>query len=139
MKTFRRSILSALTLALSVASGAWAVDEGQTSPRLNSNTVSSTATPVDIIPLTSDSGNIKGYQCFKVGSSTAVVRLHFYVDGGTAQTIDPSSAIWQPDPNGDLYTAVLPTNIRFETSIKVSLQKISGSGATSCMVSWGLD
>ncbi|HEX5719690.1 MAG TPA: hypothetical protein VF179_26275 [Thermoanaerobaculia bacterium] len=139
MNTVRVRALFAFVLTLSVASGAWAVDEGQTRPRLDTNTVLLTATPVDIIPLTSDSGNIKGYQCSKVGISTANVRLHFYVDGGTAQTINPASAIWQPDPNGDLHTAVLPTNIRFETSIKVSLQKLSGTGGATCMVSWGLD
>lgn len=139
MKTFRLKTLFAFVLTLSIGSGAWAVDEGQTQPRLNSHAVNFTTTPVDIIPLTSGSGNIKGYQCYQHASSTALVRLHFYVDGGAAQTINPSSMIWQPDPNGDFYTAVLPTNIRFTTSIKVSLQKLQGSGSVTCLVSWGLD
>jgi hypothetical protein len=139
MKTVRRSILSALVLALSIASGAWAVDEGQTKPRLNSNETDSNTT-VDIIPLTSGSGNIKGFQCKKFpGDVIAGTRLHFYVDGGAAQTIDPGGIIRLVDGNGDHYSASFPLNIRFASSIRVTLQKTFGTGTIWCAVSWGLD
>ncbi len=138
MKTVRLSILSAIVLALSIASGAWAVDEGQTKPRLSSNNVSSNTT-VDVIPLTSGSGNIKGFQC----SQDAVIlstRLHFYVDGGAAQTLDFAQALYHTSPDGTVYYSdMVPMNIRFGSSIRVALQKISGTGFINCTVSWGLD
>jgi len=137
MKTVRLSILSALVLALSIASSAWAVDEGQTKPRLNTQSVG-TQTTLDLIPLTSGSGNIKGFQC----TTTAVLttRLHFYVDGGVAQTLDPGLVLIFSDANGGRYSSVIPMNIRFESSIRVTLQKNSlASGSVGCVVSWGLD
>ncbi|HEX6899324.1 MAG TPA: hypothetical protein VF789_06400 [Thermoanaerobaculia bacterium] len=141
MKTVRLSILSALVLALSIASGAWAVDEGQTKPRLSSQSVGPTNTTVDVIPLTSGSGNIKGFQCQAAPGSTfyPVASLHFYVDGGAAQTLDPGLVLIQEDAYGNLFSDVIPMNIRFGSSIRVALQKTGGQGAISCLVSWGLD
>ena len=141
MKTIRLSTLSALVLALSIASGAWAVDEGQTKPRLNSNSVM-TNTTVDIIPLTSGSGKIQGFVCRlsppAPGYATPVARLHFYVDGGAAQTIDPM--LVPANESEGLYTMqTVPMNVRFESSIKVTLQKTGGYGELYCVVSWGLD
>jgi hypothetical protein len=138
MKTVCLSILSTLVLALSIASGAWAVDEGQTKPRLSVNGVG-TNTTVDVIPLTSGSGNIKGFQCMTEHYLTA--RLHFYVDGGAAQTLDPGLLIFHANPDGTTsYSDVIPMNVRFGSSIKVTLQKTSTStGTIWCVVSWGLD
>ena len=137
MNTVRRSLLSALVLALSIASGALAVDEGQTKPRLSSNGVN-TNTTVDVIALTSGSGNLKGFQC---GNENLVsARLHFYVDGGAAQTLDPGAALFHGDGSGTYYyTDMVPMNIRFASSIRVTLQKVSGTGSVNCVVSWGLD
>jgi len=138
MNTVRLSILSALVLALSIASGAWAVDEGQTKPRLSSNGVNSANTTVDVIPLTSGSGNIKGFQCSHGG--LLISRLHFYVDGGAAQTLDPGQALFHTSPDGTVYyTDMVPMNIRFGSSIRVALQRGSGTGNVYCAVSWALD
>jgi hypothetical protein len=143
MKTARLITLVALVLALSTASGAWAVDEGQTKPRLNNGTVASSNTAVDIIPLTNGSGNIKGVQCL-LSPGTGFfpnLRIHFYVDGAAAETINPADAIYLTDASGDLYTDVIPMNIRFGTSIRVNLQRLAsgGTGGVQCVVSWGLD
>jgi hypothetical protein len=138
MNTVRLSILSALVLALSIASGAWAVDEGLTRPRLDSGSVSTNAT-VDVVPLTSGSGNIKGFQCLQ-STTLFSTRLHFYVDGGAAQTIDFNQALYHPSPDDSyVYSDMIPTNIRFGSSIRVTLQKSSGTGYVKCTVSWGLD
>ena len=140
MKTSRLVTLLALVLSLSVAAGAWGVDDGQTQPRVSDGTVNLSTTSVDIIPLTSGSGNVKGFQCLIPGTSNHSVRLHFFVDGGAAQTIDPREAVFHTDANGDRFTEV-PLNVRFETSIRVNLQKVSGTSPTAekCAVSWGLD
>lgn len=140
MKTTRLVSRLVLVLSLSVAAGAWAVDDGQTQPRLNDGMVNLSTTSFDIIPLTSGSGNVKAFQCLISETSNHSLRLHFYVDGGAAQTIDPKEAIFHTDVNGNRFTEV-PLNVRFETSIRVNLQKVSGSSPTAeqCAVSWGLD
>ena len=137
MNTRRSSILSALVLVLFIASGAWAVDDGQTRPRLDSNSVN-TNTTVDVIPLTNGSGNIKGFQCSEVGFLNTT--LHFYVDGGAAQTVDFSAALFYTSPDGTtFFSDMVPMNIRFGSSIRVALQKLSGTGIVHCVVSWALD
>lgn len=140
MNTARLSILSALVLSLSIASSAWAVDEGQTKPRLNSNGVN-TNTTVDVIPLTSGSGNIKGFQCSESnGGFPLTTWLHFYVDGGAAQTLDPEQVIFNISADGTYqWSDMVPMNIRFASSIRVTLQKSFGTGSITCVVSWGLD
>ena len=137
MSTVRLSTLSALVLALSIVSGAWAVDDGQTKPRLDSNGIN-TNTTVDVIPLTNGSGNIKGFQCSEAGFLNT--KLHFYVDGGAAQTVDFSAALFYSSPDGTtFFTDMIPMNIRFGSSIRVALQKSAGTGVVSCVVSWALD
>jgi hypothetical protein len=141
MKTVRLSILSALVLTLSIASSAWAVDEGQTQPRLNSVWTNNNTT-VNLIPLTSGSGNIKGFFCdLYPGGSIPYpdASLHFYVDGGAAQTIDPNLVLTLAEADGTSHSPVMPMNIRFQSSIRVTLQKVSGNGSIQCAVSWGLD
>lgn len=135
MNTARFSILPALVLSLSIASSASAVDEGQTKPRLNANALN-TNTTVDVIPLTSGSGNIKGFQCTEQGSLNT--SLHFYVDGGGVQTLDPELVLFNTDGTS-AWSDMVPMNIRFESSIRVTLQKSSGTGYVNCVVSWGLD
>lgn len=136
-------ILFTLLLALS-ASSAWAVDEGQTRPRFNRADLVSPNTSADIIPLTSGSGNVKGFQC---EWGTAVIpnklQISFYVDGGLAQ----STSLWLFPIQTDTYgsglatTAFIPMNVRFESSIRARLERssLSGSGSSACVVSWGLD
>lgn len=142
MKTFRLVTLFALVLSLSAAAGAWAVDDGQTRPRLSSGGLNAPSTSVDIIPLTSGSGNVKGFKCIQTPGTGffPTLRLHFYVDGGAAQSLDLWAAVYHADANGDLVTEV-PMNVRFGSSIRVNLQRYSGggSGAVVCAVSWGLD
>ena len=137
MNTVRLSILSALVLALSIASGAWAVDEGQTKPRLTSRSVSAN-TIVDVIPLTSGSGNIKGFQCSHYGFFGS--QLTFYVDGGAGQILNPGEVLFHGSPDGTTsYSDMVPMNIRFQSSIRVTLGKTAGTGTAYCVVSWGLD
>lgn len=137
MSTIRLSIVTALVLALSIAPAARAVDEGQTQPRLNNNSTFSNTT-VDVISLTNGSGNVKGYQCSETG--TLNTKLNFYVDGGAAQVIDFSGALFYTSPDGTTFiTDMVPVNIRFGSSIRVTLQKTSGTGVVNCAVSWGLD
>jgi hypothetical protein len=137
MDTLRVSLASALVLGLSIASGAWAVDDGQTKPRLSAQSVA-TNTTVDIIPLTSGSGNIKGFQCTTTAPMTT--RLHFYVDGAPAQTLDPGLVLIYVNADGSSSSAVIPMNVRFQSSIRVALQKSSlSAGSVWCLVTWGLD
>ena len=137
MNTLRVSIASALVLALSIASGAWAVDDGQTKPRLSSQSVATTTT-LDLIPLTNGSGNIKGFQCVTTAPITG--RLHFYVDGASAQTLDPGLVLIYSTADGGASSAVIPMNVRFQSSIRVALQKNSlSAGSIWCVVTWGLD
>jgi hypothetical protein len=102
------------------------VDEGQTKPRLSYNGTSSNAT-VDVVPLTSGSGNVKGFQCSQ-DSGVYVTRLHFYVDGGAAQDIDPGLALFHTSPDGTVYyTDMVPISRRARGLV------------ASTVVSWGLD
>ena len=141
MKTTRLVTLLALVLSLSIAAGAWAVDDGQTTLRLSKRSLSSPSTSVDIIPLTSGSGNVKGVLCAVTGTIEAVTNLQFFVDGGAAQTFFLSEWVSHFDANGDRIKEI-PMNVRFETSIRVHLQRgLGGSfpASVTCAVSWGLD
>lgn len=143
MKTSVRTTLLTLLLALSMVSSTWAVDDGQTMPRFNRVDLNVSNTSADIIPTTSGSGNVKGFQCERGTSVIAnKLQISFYVDGGSAQT----TSLWlfpaQTDTTAGLaITDFIPVNVRFESSIRVRLERLSlsGTGSAACVVSWGLD
>jgi hypothetical protein len=139
MKT-ARSIGFAILLTFGATSGSWAVDEGQTQPRLSSNEMYFANQTEDLIPLTSGSGNIKGVLCKSASSGILRnSRLIFYVDGIPAQTIFFDEYPFSFDNGSNYSTGTIPMNIRFESSIRVVMQRTSASSTYICMASWGLD
>lgn len=138
MKALRLASL-ALVLVLS-ATSAWAVDDGQTRPRLSSSGLNAPNTSTDIIATTNGSGNVKGVHCQFI--ATAPVVINFYVDGGSAQSITLFSSDFPVDDNLNGFTGWIPYNIRFSTSIRVQMQRAMSPviyGYTGCLVSWALD
>jgi hypothetical protein len=136
----RTPCLAAFALLLVLAPAAWAADDGQTRPRLNSAYLSSPNTSTDIIATTNGSGNVKGVHCqFLVG---VPVVINFYVDGGSAQSITLFSSDFPVDDNLNGFTGWIPYNVRFSSSIRVQMQRAMSPatyGTTGCLVSWALD
>ena len=134
----RTIMLSVLTLF--VATSVFAVDDGQTKPRLNSGSLYSPGTSADIVPTTNGAGNVKGVQCrFEI---TSEVFIKFYVDGGAAQSISVSPDDFPVDSNADAFTGWIPLNTRFASSIRVQMSRAGSPvyyGTTKCAVSWALD
>lgn len=116
---------------------ALASDDGQTQPRLSHSAVIFPNTSFDVIPTTNGIGNIKGIQCTFVNNSTGT--LNIFVDGGSAQALTLTGNHYPRDVDGETFTGWIPFNIRFTTSIRVQLQKGSGTGQIACSVSWALD
>ena len=94
-------------------------------------------TSFDVIPTTNGVGNIKGIQCTFVNNSTGI--LNIFVDGGSAQALTLTGSHYPRDVDGETFTGWIPFNIRFTTSIRIQLQKGSGTGQIACSVSWALD
>jgi hypothetical protein len=137
-----RASIMVIVLGLTAFSSAWAADEGQTQPRLDKAQISYGQT-VDLVPLTSGSGNVKGIQC-KFGSGVSASQLHiaFSIDGGTAQSIQiPYTQFSPADSNGIRYSDFIPMNLRFETSIRIQMTRSGSidSGNVTCVASWALD
>lgn len=73
----------------------------------------------------------------------ASIVAKFYVNGGAAQTVTFHEN-YQPlsDVGGTLvgYTGWVPFNVRFSSSIRLTIQKSGASGSgIDCTVSWALD
>lgn len=140
-----RNTLAALVVSyLCVAHVVMAADDGQTQPKVNSNATNSSSTPVDVVPTTNGSGNVKGVSCALAanGSSFPGARVKFTVNGGAVQTVDLYEFQTPYNDAGALtaYTGWVPFNIRFSSSIRVQIQKTSAPGnGIDCAVSWGLD
>jgi hypothetical protein len=136
MKT--RLVTLALALTLTAASSAFAVDEGNSVLKL-SKVSQSYGTSVDLIPLTTGAGNLKGIHC-NLGTVSQLLSLKITLDGGTTQAF-----IIRPyfiDGSGNEHTGFIPMNLRFETSIRVQTERLGSpvtSGTTTCVASWGLD
>ena len=140
-----RNALAALAVVLLCAPAALAVDDGQTQPKVSIAVNNSSSTPTDLIPLTNSSGNVKGVLCRLTEASgnytSAVVK--FYVDGGGAQTVTLNET-YQPEATiggtNYAYSGWVPFNVRFSSSIKITIQKSGGSGGPiDCTAAWGLD
>lgn len=133
-------ILLSACLAVLAAPGARALDEGQTQPKLSKKDLVLTTLSGDMIPTTNGAGNVKGVLCLSASSSVlSNVQIHFYVDGGSAQTITLSSYPFLLDSASNYNTGIIPMNIRFDTSIRIGVQRSSQSAEVSCMASWALD
>lgn len=134
----RAIMLTVLTVF--VATSVFAVDDGQTRPRLNYGSLYSPGTSNDIVPTTSGSGNVKGVQCrFEI---TSEVFLKLYVDGGAAQSITLDPTNFPFDSNTDSFTGWIPLNTGFSSSIRVQMSRAGSpvsDGTTNCAVSWALD
>ena len=140
MKIVLSSIMLSLLLAFVEVPNARAVDEGQTKPRINKANLNSPNSSTDLIPYTADSGNIKGLQCQWSSIATGSTLINFYVDGGAAETITLQRTNFLKDADGNYYTGFIPMNVRFETSIRVQMQRPgSNYGDSPCVASWGFD
>lgn len=136
----RNRLLTLILLCLGLGPAAWAADDGQTQPRLSYANLNSPGTTADIVPTTNGSGNVKGIHC-RFGPSTNL-NIHFYVNGGAAQTITVNRTYFMEDSAGNRISGWIPYNVRFSSSIRVQMER-GGSpvvyGDTPCAVSWALD
>jgi hypothetical protein len=124
-------VVSILVLTAALAPSAWAADDGNTQPKLNTGNIWAPNDAVDIIATTSGTGNVKGVRCTVTSGAT----LKIYVNGGSAQSLD----VFGTTVSGD--TMWIPMNVRFTSSIRVRLEN-GGAYQTSggqCWVSWALD
>jgi hypothetical protein len=140
-----RHLVTVLVLVFAT-SAMMAADDGQTQPRINYATNSSSTTNVDIVPSTNGSGNVKGVHCLMSSniSTTASAVVTFTVDGGAAQIVTLEAGYFPYFDTAGLptvYTGWVPYNIRFASSIRVQVKKqVAATGtAVSCGVSWALD
>jgi hypothetical protein len=141
----RKALVVLAMASLCVSQAAFAVDDGQTQPKVSIAVNNSSSTPTDLIALTNGSGNVKGVLCALTQASgnftSAVVK--FYVDGGGAQTVSLDET-YQPQATigGTTYgyTGWVPFNVRFSSSIRITIQKSGGSGGQiDCTAAWALD
>lgn len=144
-RTLRNSLAALVVASMCVAQGAMAADDGQTQPKVNTNATNSSSTPVDVIPSTNGSGNVKGVSCKLTESSGNFpgARVKFTIDGGAVQTVDLYEFQTPFDDGAGTLTAFtgwVPFNVRFSSSIRLQIQKTSPSGGSiDCAASWALD
>ena len=142
----RKALAVLVVTFVCVAQGAFAADDGQTQPRVNTANNNSSTTATDIIATTNGSGNVKGVTCAlnqDGWGNMPEALIKFYVNGGSAQsvTIGPGYLPLHGDPGYVVgYTGWIPFNVRFTSSIRVTIQKAASTGSMiDCAVSWGLD
>jgi hypothetical protein len=123
-----------------------AADDGQTQPKVNMAANNSSSTPTNLIPSTNGSGNVKGVLCVldqSFSGDFASPLVKFYVNGGAAQSVTLDSGVAEVyELSGSVFgsTGWVPFNVRFTSSIRVTIQKASSGGGTIvCQASWGLD
>src|SRR6266498_4173294 len=121
----RTAFLAAVIIVLVLAPAAWAADDGNTQPKLDTGGVYYPNDYRDIIPTTSGAGNIKGIRC----TQSSPIYLEITINGGTVQTLYPDAS-----ENG-----WIPMNLRFTSSIKVRVENGNYYNPGSCTVSWGVD
>jgi len=122
----RKLVFLAVAVILALAPAAWAADDGNTQPKLDTGGVYYPNDYRDIVNSTSVTGNIKGIRCV----TDSAVYLEITINGGTTQTIYPNT--------GD--TGWIPMNLRFTSSIKVRVENGNYyNNSASCTVSWALD
>jgi hypothetical protein len=116
-------------------------DDGNTQPKLTSGGVGGGITsPQDIIGTTNGAGNVKGVQCSSPSSANlASASINIYVNGGSAQTLALSNTQVLLDSASNYTTMYIPMNVRFTSSIRVSVAGSQSGSFGSCTVSWALD
>src|SRR5215208_2635016 len=97
-----RATMLLVLITLVFTTSAFAVDDGQTQPRLNYASLNNPGTSADIVATTNGSGNVKGVQC--LFAIYADVSINFYVNGGAAQAITVSPTKFPVDPNTAYFT-----------------------------------
>jgi len=142
-----RTALVALVVAfVCVAHVATAADDGLTQPKVNSAYSNSYTTATDLIATTNGSGNVKGVLCeLRLDASenypNAIVK--FYVNGGSAQSVTLKYDYAPRSSDAGYvaaYTGWVPFNVRFTSSIRITIQKENYMGnSITCAASWGLD
>ncbi len=111
-----RSYLLATFIVVSLfVPTAWASDDGQTQPRLNSTGIVFPNTSIDIVSTTNGVGNVKGVYCKSFNSSSG--NINIFVDGGAAQVLAIQPGFYAADSNGENFTGWIPLNVRFTTSV----------------------
>ena len=142
----RKALAALVVVFVCAAQGAMAADDGNTQPKINTASNNSHTTATDIIATTNGSGNVKGVICTLNQDGYGILPeavVKFYVNGGSAQSVTLSPGYQQEfgDPGYVRgYTGWVPFNVRFTSSIRVSIQKASSWGSQlDCAVSWGLD
>ena len=135
----KRYLLVALVSIAIFAPTVRAADDGQTQPRLTSAGLIFANTSADVIGTTNGAGNVKGVQCRFANGSNGIVNI--FVNGGSAQALAMNGGDYPADFNGEPFSGWVPLNVRFTSSIRVQLQKPTGSGTGnfSCVISWALD
>jgi hypothetical protein len=141
MNGYALRLFAVVLLSLAAATSAFAADDGNTQPKLSNGGVGGgVSSPQDIVSLTSGAGNVKGYQCSSISSSQlGAASINIYVNGGSAQTLYLSHAQVLEDSASNYYTAFIPLNVRFTSSIKVQVAGNQSGAWVDCTVSWGLD
>jgi len=140
----RKALVALFVALVCVAHVAMAADDGQTQPKYNTATNNSHITATDVIATTNGAGNVKGVFCSSApdgSGNLSIPVVKFYVNGGSAQSVTLTNGFLSTDPGFLVqYTGWVPYNVRFTSSIRVTIQKLASTGATmDCAVSWALD
>jgi hypothetical protein len=128
----RKLVFLAVLVILAVApSAAWAADDGNTQPKLNSGQLLSPFGYYEVIGTTSGTGNVKGVRC----STNDSVDVKIYVNGGSAQTLSLAAGATSGSDSG-----WIPMNVRFTSSIRVRIERPTSTYTVDqCYVSWAFD
>lgn len=137
----RFKLFAVVLLSIATATTAFAADDGNTQPKLTSGGVGGgISSPQDIIGTTNGAGNVKGVQCSSPSATNlGSAAISIYVNGGSAQTLALSNTQVLLDSASNYYTLFIPMNVRFTSSIRVSVAGTQWGSFVSCTVSWALD
>ncbi|HEY4642573.1 MAG TPA: hypothetical protein VII75_14610 [Thermoanaerobaculia bacterium] len=133
-------LLAVVLLSIAAATSAYAADDGNTQPKLNTATVGGGITsPQDIVGLTNGAGNVKDVLCTSAsGTQLYAASVQIFVNGGAQQTLNLSTGQFLQDTASNNYIDI-PMNVRFTSSIRVKVAGNQSGLQVSCTVSWALD
>ncbi len=123
----RRRQQSVVLLSIATATNAFAGDDGNTQPKLTQGGVGGgISSPQDIIGTTNGTGNVKGVQCSSPSSGNlGSTSISFYVNGGSAQTLNLANTQVLLDSASNYYISFIPMNVRFTSSIRSAIGRTS--------------
>src|SRR5205823_5349904 len=113
----KRHFLIPTVLCVCIAASAFAADDGNTKWRLNQSGLFYQNSSTDVISTTNAAGNVKGVRC----SGATAITVSVYVNGGSAE-----SFVFDPAYFANSDSGWIPYNIRFTSSIRVSMSRGSG-------------